>query len=138
VLELDLATNKLSVLLEGGLIADDTTFCFSNPDAMTMVKANGANDLVISEDCNGNENGRVSAAALQRGEMYNEIYFLDLAIEKPTLKDLKRFMAAPQGCETTGNCFTPNGKNYFVSIQHPSATNAALFNRSCVIAVQGF
>lgn len=138
VLELDLATNKLSVLLQGGLIADDTTFCFSNPDAMTAVSMNGKNYLAISEDCNGNKDGRVSAAALQRGETYNEIYFLDLAVKNPTLKDLKRFMAAPKGCETTGNCFTPNGKHYFVSIQHPSPENAVPFNRSCVIAVEGF
>lgn len=138
VLELDLATNQLSVLLEGGLLPDDSTFCFSNPDAMTSLSKNGKNYLVLSEDCNGNKDGRVSTDALLRGETHNEIYFLDLSITNPTRKDLKRFMAAPEGCETTGNCFTPDGKSYFVTIQHPSTTNPAPFNRSTVIAVSGF
>ncbi len=138
VLELDLTTNKLSVLLEGRLLPSDSTFCFSNPDAMTAVNKNGKNYLVISEDCNGNKDGRVSAEALQRGEVYNEIYFLDLSIKNPSGKDLKRFMAAPEGCETTGNCFTPDGKSYFVCIQHPSTNNPAPFNRSTVLAISGF
>lgn len=138
VLELDLTTNKLRVLLQGGVMPGDSTFCFSNPDAMTVLNTNGKNYLVLSEDCNGNKNGRVSTEAQQRGETYNEVYFLDLAQANPALEDLKRFMAAPEGCETTGNCFTPDGKSYFVSIQHPSSTNPSPFNRTTVIAVSGF
>jgi secreted PhoX family phosphatase len=38
----------------------------------------------------------------------------------------KRFYAAPIGSETTGPCFTPDGKTLFVSIQHPSEKSDSL------------
>ncbi|MCS6935177.1 MAG: PhoX family protein [Chitinophagales bacterium] len=138
ILELDLKTNRLRVLLEGGVADKDSAFCFSNPDAITVASIRGKKYLVISEDNNGNTLGRVIAAARERGQVYNEIYFLDLSVSQPTLRHLKRFMAAPEGCETTGNCFTPDGKSYFVSIQHPSRSNTPPFNRSAVIAITGF
>lgn len=138
ILELDLKTNKLRVLLNGGVSSRDSMFCFSSPDAMTSVHLQGKNYLVISEDTHGNKNGSASAVVSSKGETYNEVYFLDLSIQNPTLEDLKRFMVAPEGCETTGNYFTPDGKTYFVSIQHPSSTNPAPFNKSCVIAISGF
>ncbi|MCX6200244.1 MAG: DUF839 domain-containing protein [Bacteroidetes bacterium] len=138
ILELDLRTNKLRVLLNGGVSKKDSMFCFSSPDAMTSVTLHGKNYLVISEDTHGNKNGSASAAVSAKGETYNEVYFLDLSIQNPTLEDLKRFMSAPEGCETTGNMFTPDGKTYFLSIQHPSTTNPAPFNKSCVIAISGF
>ncbi len=138
ILELDLKTNKLRVLLNGGVSKIDSMFCFSSPDAMTSVTLRGKKYLVISEDTHGNKNGSASAAVVAKDETYNEVYFLDLSIKNPTLEDLKRFMVAPEGCETTGNMFTPDGKTYFVSIQHPSTTNPAPFNKSSVIAVTGF
>jgi len=138
ILELDLKTNKIRVLLNGGVSKKDSMFCFSSPDAMTSVTLHGKKYLVISEDTNGNKNGSVSAAVSAKGETYNEVYFLDLSIENPTLEDLKRFMSAPEGCETSGDMFTPDGKTYFLSIQHPSTTNPAPFNKSCLIAITGF
>ena len=138
ILELDLKTNKLRVLLNGGVSKEDSMFCFSSPDAMTSVTMGGKHYLVISEDTHGNKNGSASAAVVARNETYNEVFFLDLSIQNPTLEDLQRFMMAPEGCETTGNMFTPDGKTYFVSIQHPSATNPAPFNKSSVIAITGF
>ncbi len=123
ILELDLTTNKMRVLLNGGVSRKDSRFCFSSPDAMTSVTIKGKKYLVISEDTNGNKNGSESANVSAKGETYNEVYFLDLSIKNPTLEDLQRFMVAPEGCETTGNMFTPDGKTYFVSIQHPSITN---------------
>ena len=94
--------------------------------------------LVISEDTHGNKNGNASAAVNAKGETYNEVFFLDLSIQNPTFEDLKRFMMAPEGCETTGNYFTPDGKTYFVSIQHPSTINPPPFDKSSVIAITGF
>ena len=138
LLELDLTSNKLRVLLNGGCAETDSFFCFSSPDAMTSVKQHGKTYLVVSEDTHGNKNGKASAEVVERGETYNEVYWLDVAKRNPVLTDLQRFMMAPEGCETTGDMFTPDGKTYFVSIQHPSATNPAPFNKSCVIAVSGF
>ena len=138
ILELDLKTNKIRVLLNGGINPDNSNMCFSSPDAMTAVEIKGKDYLVISEDTHGNKNGSSSSLVAGKGETYNEVYFLDLSIKKPTLNDLQRFMMAPEGCETTGNMFAPDGKTYFVTIQHPSATNPAPFNKSCVIAITGF
>ncbi len=138
LLELDLRSNKVRVLVNGGIAPGDSLFCFSSPDAMTSVKLHGKTYLVISEDTQGNKNGKASAEVAARNETYNEVYWLDLTVPDPALTNLQRFMMAPEGCETTGNMFTPDGKTYFVSIQHPSATNPAPFNRSCVIAVTGF
>jgi secreted PhoX family phosphatase len=138
ILELDLKTNKIRVLLNGGVSKTDSRFCFSSPDAMTSATIRGKKYLIISEDTDGNKNGSASAEVAAKKEVYNEVYFLDPAIENPTLDDLKRFMVGPEGCETSGNMFTPDGKTYFVSIQHPSATNPAPFNKTCVIAISGF
>ena len=134
----DLKTNKIRVLLNGGVNPKDSLMCFSSPDAMTSVTIKGKEYLVISEDTGGDKNGSASAQVAAKGEVYNEVYFLDLAIQNPTLSDLQRFMMAPEGCETSGDMLTPDGKTYFVSIQHPSSTNPAPFNKSCVIAINGF
>lgn len=138
LLELDLKTNKLRVLLNGGISNTDSFFCFSSPDAMTSVTINDKTYLVVSEDTHGNKNGKASAEVTAREETYNEVFFLDLSIRNPSLTDLKRFMMAPEGCETTGNMFTPDGKTYFVTIQHPNTNNPAPFNKSCVLAITGF
>ncbi len=135
LLALDLKTNRLSVIVNGGVNSQDSLMCFSSPDAMTSAKIKGKKYLVISEDTHGSKNGKASAEVVSRNEVYNEVYFLDLAEENKSLNSLKRFMMAPEGCETTGNMFTPDGKTYFVSIQHPSASNPVPFNKSCVIAI---
>jgi secreted PhoX family phosphatase len=138
LLELDLKTNKLRVLLNGGVSSTDSFFCFSSPDAMTSVKIKDKIYLVISEDTHGHKNGKASQEVVSKNETYNEVFFLDLSIKNPSLQDLKRFMMAPEGCETTGNMFTPDGKTYFVTIQHPTTNNPAPFNKSCVLAITGF
>ena len=63
---------------------------------------------------------------------------LDMSIENPTVDDLQRFAVAPNGSETTGDCFTPDGKTMFLNVQHPSKENKAPFNFSTTIAVEGF
>jgi len=130
------ADNSMRVYLEGGTSPTDSTTNFANPDGQCILTRNGKKYLVISEDLNGISLNRVSKAAFDKGELYNEIYFLDLSLENPTVDDLKRFMSAPRGCETTGSEFTPDGSSYFVSIQHPDAQNPEPFNRSTVIAIR--
>lgn len=138
ILSLDLKTNQMEVVLEGGVSSKDSMLCFSSPDAMTAIKIKGKNYLVISEDSHSGTNGKATEAVKAKGETYNEIYFLDLSIVNPTLDDLQRFMMAPEGCETTGNFFTPDGKTMFTTIQHPSSKNPAPFNKTSVIAITGF
>lgn len=135
LLAFDLKTNEMKVWVNGGVSASDSTFCFSNPDALTIASINNKKYLIISEDSNGKGMGRVSHQAFTKGELYNEIYFLPLDNRKPKLEDLQRFAMGPRGCETTGNAFTPDGKNYFVSVQSPDSNNPAPFNKSCVVVI---
>jgi hypothetical protein len=138
ILQFDLNDLKMNVYLHGGTDKDDSLLCFSSPDAMSSVLINNNYYLVISEDSHSGMNGKETSRVKKLGETYNEIYFLDLSIINPTLKDLKRFMMAPEGCETTGNYFTPDYKTHFVAIQHPSSKNPAPFNKSCVIAIKRY
>ncbi|GAB6932473.1 PhoX family protein [Calditerricola satsumensis] len=49
-----------------------------------------------------------------------------------------QFLSGPDGCETTGPCFTPDEKTLFLGIQHPDTWNPHPrhgFGRSAVIAV---
>lgn len=136
LLAFDLKTNEMKVWVNGGVSTTDSTFCFSNPDALTIANIKNKKYLVISEDSNGKGMGRVSHSAFMKGELYNEIYFLPLDNHNPKLEDLQRFAMGPRGCETTGNAFTPDGESYFVSIQSPDSRNPTPFNKSCIVAIQ--
>jgi secreted PhoX family phosphatase len=136
ILEFDPSTNKMSSYLEGGMFSDSIG-CFSNPDCNTSVVIGDKTYLVLSEDINWCDRGRVSKDAEEAKEFYNEIYFLDMSIENPTVEDLLRFAVAPKGSETTGVIFLPDG-SMIVNIQHPSGSNPAPFNKSCTVLVEGF
>jgi uncharacterized protein len=41
----------------------------------------------------------------------------------------KQFFAAPRGAETTGPCFTPDGRTLFVAIQHPAEEDGSSFDK---------
>lgn len=138
VLELDLNTLKMRVLVAGGNITNALPGNFASPDGMYLGKVNGKDYLMINEDLIGNTHNRVGEPGLAKDEIYNEIYFLDLANPNPTANDLKRFLIGPEGCETTGTMFTPDGKTMFVSIQHPNPSNPEPFNKTIVIAITGF
>ncbi|MCB9222858.1 MAG: DUF839 domain-containing protein [Crocinitomicaceae bacterium] len=136
VLVFDPSTNKMSSYLEGGMFSDSLG-CFSNPDCNTTVSLGTKTYLVLSEDINWCDRKRVSKEAEEAKEFYNEIYFLDLSIEEPTVEDLLRFAIAPKGAETTGVIFLPDGA-MIINIQHPSASNPPPFNKSCTVLVEGF
>ena len=136
VLEFDLITNKITVLLNGGSGIKQPEKHFSNPDAITTVLKNGKTYLIIQEDIIYNTRGRVGKTALAEKIFVNEIYWLDLSIKNPTVDDLKRFAIAPNGSETTGGTFiSGNSRYYFVNIQHPDANNPAPFNKSCTVVI---
>lgn len=136
VLCFDPSNNKMYSYLEGGMFSDSIG-CFSNPDCNTSVTIGSKTYLVLSEDINWCDRGRVSQEAEEAKEFYNEIYFLDMSIENPTVDDLLRFAVAPLGSETTGAIFLPDG-NMIVNIQHPKTSNPAPFNRSCTVLIEGF
>lgn len=136
ILEFDPATNTMRPYLEGGFFSDSSG-CFSNPDCNTSVSIGGRDYLVISEDINWYDRGRVDAAAEASKDFYNEIYFLDMSIESPTVDDLMRFCVAPRGAETTGVIFLPDGA-MIINVQHPKGNNASDLNKSTTIIVEGF
>ncbi len=138
LLELDLNTLKMRPLVPGGDITGTLAGNFSNPDGLTLKQINGKNYLIISEDLIGITENRVGEPGVSKEEVYNEVYFLDLSNPNPTLNDLKRFVIGPEGCETTGAYFTPDGKTMFLSIHMPNKNNPAPFNKSVVIAIKGF
>ena len=134
ILEFDPATNKMSVYLEGGVMKDGIGV-FSSPDCNTSVSIAGRTYLVLSEDMIGFDRGRSGPNAKH---YQNELYFLDMSINNPSVDDLMRFAIAPKNAETTGVVFTPDGKHMIVNIQHPSYRNPAPFNKSCTIIISGF
>lgn len=136
VLELDLETLTLKPLVEGGDITGEFAGHFANPDGLLLSVLNGKPYLIINEDLNGTDKGRVGPEANDRP--YCEVYFWDLTKEDPTRQDLERFLIGAKGAETTGSMFTPDGKTYFVSIQHPDKDNPSPFDHTVVIAVTGF
>lgn len=138
ILVLDLEKNSVKPHIWGGPGIKDSKKHFSNPDGITYCKQNGKTYLVINEDIIGLDNQRVSPQAASAKRAINEIWWLDLSIKNPTTDHLQRFMIAPANAETTGGYFTPDFKNYFVNIQHPSLKNAAPWNKSCTIVVSGF
>ncbi len=136
ILKLNTNTWELSVQIEGGKFGAQS--CFSNPDCITNFNLGGKNYLIISEDIKGITEGRVSDKAVAKGDIYCEVYLLDLSIKNPKPYDLIRIAAAPRGSETTGLCFTPDEKTLFMAIQHPDTTNINRFNCTNVIAITGF
>lgn len=136
VLELDPKTNHVRVYVEGGNGSDGKTN-FSGPDGLTVVQMDGIPYLLMNEDIIGSSQNRMPAGPNNRNSIC-EIYFVDLRKKNPTVDDLRRFIIGPVGAETTGGVFTPDGKTYFVNIQHPSSSNIFPFNNSTTIAVTGF
>jgi len=137
VLVFDTETNKMSVHLDGGVSSDGKNV-LSNPDCVSAVNLAGTDYLIIHEDINGNDYGRVSAAAYKKNHWYNELYFLDLSIENPTVDDAVLFAVTPMGAEFTGGLFTPDGKSLFLNIQHPFYGNGQPYNRAMTVVITGW
>ena len=143
VLRLDASSDKVEVMVEGGGTLDGNNLPTGNhltsPDGLAVGQIKGKTYLVINEDMNPSSS---PATPAQFSKKLNEIYFLDISNDAAgttyQVADLIRFAAGPQGCETTGGRFTPDGSTYFFNIQHPSSTNTYPFNHSVTVAVTGF
>ena len=137
VLVFDTETNKMSVHLDGGVSSDGKNV-LSNPDCVSAVNLAGTDYLIIHEDINGNDYGRVSATAYKKNHWYNELYFLDLTIKNPIVDDAVLFAVTPMGAEFTGGLFTPDGKSLFLNIQHPFYGNGQPYNRAMTVVITGW
>lgn len=137
VLVFDPATDKMSVLLEGGRGVANTAKHLSNPDGLATARIGNRDYLFIQEDLNGLSQGRVSPEAEAAGRVICEAYLLDLA-EPATIDNLKRVFVGPANSEVTGGIFTPDGTTMFINPQHPDDKLAAPYNTSYTVAVSGF
>ncbi len=137
ILVFNTKTNELDIWLEGGVSKDGKTV-LSNPDCIQMTSLGGKEYMVIHEDLIGLSHQRVPEKQEKKYQVYNEVYFIDMSIENPTVEDAVRFMVTPLGAEMTGGIFTPNGETFFVNLQHPHTTNLSPYNKSSTIAVTGW
>lgn len=143
VLRLNVATGKVESAVEGGGDLDPSYNPFNNhlssPDGLTSTVIDGRTYLVINEDMNPSG---APANPAHFTNVLNEIYILDVTGDTPgkhyEVNELRRFLAGPNGCETTGGRFTPDGSTYFVNIQHPSTSNTPPFDHSVTLAITGF
>lgn len=148
IMKYDLATQEISVFLEGGpdIAERDVKICdypevhLSNPDGLTTyVNSNGQSYLIIQEDLNGDTYGRTPTGTFGNfGSLRTcEMFALDLSIENPTYKDLVRIAIIPYGAEITGARQTADGKTLLVNSQHPNEDNPYPYNNSLTIAING-
>ncbi len=143
VLRLNTATGKIESAIEGGGELNGevpTGNHLSSPDGLTSIKFDGRTFLAINEDMNPSG---APANPAQFETKLNEVYIVEITDDTPgktysVNTDLGRFLVGPNGCETTGGRFTPDGSTYFVNIQHPATDNEYPFNHSTTLAVTGF
>lgn len=87
-----------------GTIRGDT---FGSPDGLWF---DGAGRLWIQTD--------ISGSTLGRGPYANMPNNMMLAANVAT-GEVRRFLTGPKGCEVTGITSTPDGRTFFVNMQHP-------------------
>ncbi|MEM7574350.1 MAG: alkaline phosphatase PhoX [Bacteroidota bacterium] len=149
VLKYDPATEEITVMVEGGpyfevspMEADYPEKHLSNPDGLSQIVIDGRTFLVIQEDLNGDNFGRMpfenDNANGGLGNRMCELYLLDATIEDATIDDLIRLTVVPLGAEVTGAVPTPDGKSLIVNSQHPSGANPFPWNHSLTFAIHGF
>jgi uncharacterized protein len=136
LLELNLNTQCMRVVVNGGTGTKDPSKHFSNPDAITHQTLNGKTWLIMCEDLIGKDKQRVLSTDGEAKAYTNEIWWLDTSIPNAKVDDLQRFLVAVPGAECTGVCFSPDGETLFVNIQHPSPSNAYPFEKSCTIVLR--
>ncbi len=134
VLEFVEGTNTMQVFVEGGNAAGDMRKNLASPDGLATVRVNGRDFLVILEDLIGSSQNRSG------GQNNNtcEAYIVDASKPSVTVADLTRFMIGPNGAELTGGTFMPDGKTFFINIQHPTNTNTPPYNNSTTVAVTNY
>ncbi len=135
-------TSETRVYLEGGPVFDNSPAeadypekALASPDGLSVMMIDNHPFLIIQEDLNGTSKGRVPAGVSNR---LCEVYLLDLSLQNPTLDDLIRLTAVPNGAEVTGAIQSPDGKSLLLNSQHPATSNPFPYNHSLTIAINGF
>ena len=88
---------------------------FSSPDGI-RIDPQGRLWVQTDHNLTGNAGTLNGAATNMTGAFgNNSMYYID-----QTSKQSKRFLVGPAGCEITGIAYTPDLKNFFINIQHPT------------------
>ncbi|CAM5384206.1 PhoX family protein [Sphingobium scionense] len=106
---------------------------FSSPDGI-RIDPQGRLWVQTDHNLTGNAGTLNGAATNMTGAFgNNSMYYID-----QTSKQSKRFLVGPAGCEITGIAYTPDLKNFFINIQHPTGNwpVAGQLPRSSTIVVR--
>ncbi|HUD93680.1 PhoX family protein [Sphingobium sp.] len=98
------ATDKLE-----GNINGDT---FSSPDG---IRIDPKGRLWVQTDHSVPGSSGDSSRTIEQVFGQNAMFYID-----QTTKKSMRFLVGPEGCEITGLAYTPDLKNFFINIQHPT------------------
>jgi len=134
----DLQNQTLDLLMACGPTAE-SQMLLTNPDNIGYNPK--GNYLLIHEDINGTSQGRAPEGFK---DVKNELFLLDLNAQgigpnnTYSPAQLQRVLIVPYGAETTGGCWSPDFKTYFLNIQHPNAGNQPPYNFDTTIAITGF
>ena len=88
---------------------------FSSPDGL-RIDPQGRLWVQTDHNLTGNA-GTLNGTAVNMTQAFgnNSMYHVD-----QTSKASKRFLVGPTGCEITGIAYTPDLRNFFINIQHPT------------------
>ena len=103
--------NLAEANLKGNISGD----YFSSPDGL-RIDPQGRLWVQTDHNLTGNA-GTLNGTAVNMTQAFgnNSMYHVD-----QTSKASKRFLVGPTGCEITGIAYTPDLRNFFINIQHPT------------------
>jgi secreted PhoX family phosphatase len=144
VLVLDLNDNSVRSFIEGGPYITDAQAVpgrypekhLSNPDGIGFLYLNGKTFMVIEEDLNGVNFGRMPNTGMRGTNC--EAWLLDMT-KAPTIDNLYRLAISQYGSEITGFAPLDDGNTVLINAQHPdNATIAdAAAKNSLTFAISG-
>ncbi len=144
VLVFDPADNSVRSYLEGGPYLTDAQAVpgqypekhLSNPDGIGFLYVNGKTYMVIEEDLNGVNFGRMPNTGMRGTNC--EAWLLDMS-KQPTIDNLYRLAISPYGSEITGFAQFDDGNTVLINSQHPdnATISDAAAKNSLTFAVTG-
>lgn len=146
VLELDPTTNEVKTYIEGGPYNGSSAskpvnqypdIHLSNPDGLNFMYVGGKTYMMISEDLNGRNWGRMPAEYQGSNQTVCETYLLDMSVANPSFTDLVRVAACAPGAEITG-AISLDSKTMLLNSQHPATSNTFPYNNSLTYAISGW
>ncbi|MBK9181905.1 MAG: DUF839 domain-containing protein [Ignavibacteria bacterium] len=144
VLVFDPTDNSVKSFIEGGPYITDAQAVpgqypekhLSNPDGIGFLYVNGKTFMVIEEDLNGINFGRMPNTGMRGTNC--EAWLLDMS-KAPTIDNLYRLAISPYGSEITGFASFDDGNTVLINSQHPdnATIGDAAAKNSLTFAITG-